>query len=105
MLADLDVPVRWAHIVGDNLAVVRYGAGTQSLRRPGMQQLMDRGLRATTLRGWGLRWTAVRRRFNKAADAVATEAVLFARRLAGKGRTRPKVFVQVFDQSLPQRHG
>eukprot|EP00969_Alexandrium_andersonii_P004581 197230-Alexandrium_andersonii.AAC.1 len=37
-------------------------------------------------RGLDLQWQAVRRRFNRAADAGATRAVLWAAELRGAGR-------------------
>ena len=78
---------RAARIVGDNLGVIRYGAGTARLRRLQMQAQLETALAATLSQGWHLTWQAVRRRLNQAADALATEGVLWAKDLAVQGDT------------------
>ena len=87
---------RTARMVGDNLAVIRYGAGTQRLRRTALQQVVDAALPTTLAAGWILDWLAVRRRFNQAADAVATEAVQWAHRLRRQGERAPSQRVEWF---------
>ena len=77
---------RRAIISGDNLAVVRYGAGLGRLRRDAMFSRLDGRLGALLCRGWTLTWRAVRRRLNSAADALATGGVLWAGTLLGWGR-------------------
>ena len=77
---------RRAIISGDNLAVVRYGAGLGRLRRDAMFSRLDGRLGALLCRGWTLTWRAVRRRLNSAADALATGGVLWAGALLGWGR-------------------
>ena len=89
LLSTMSTDERRARIIGDNLAVVRYGAERGALRRPGMQGLLAPALAQTAEKGWHLSWTAVRRRLNKAADAAATAAVLWAHRLRRAGHTRP----------------
>ena len=49
-------------IVGDNLAVVRFGAGEGRLQRAHMAALIGPAIGALHLRGWSLQWEAVRRR-------------------------------------------
>ena len=78
---------RAARVVGDNLGVIRYGAGTARLRRLQMQAQLEAALATTLSQGWRLSWQAVRRRLNHAADALATEGVLWARDLVTQGHT------------------
>ena len=66
---------------GDNLAVVRYGAGQGMLRREAMFSRLDGRLGALLSRGWDIQWRAVRRRLNRAADALATVGVQWAAQL------------------------
>ena len=65
-------------VSGDNLAVVRYCAGTGRLRREAMYARLDYRLGALLSRGWRLEWRAVRRRLNRAADRLATAGVQWA---------------------------
>ena len=92
LLRPLDVGLRstcWSlcsppharHVVGDNLAVVRYGAGTARLRRPELQAHLEGALGRALAAGWCLQWCAVRRRLNRAADALALEGRLWAQNL------------------------
>ena len=48
---------------------------------------MDQGLRPLAAKGWRLTWQAVRRRLNKAADALATLGVFWADALRQAGHT------------------
>ena len=73
-------------MVGDNVGVVRYGAGIARLRRPGMAGHLDDPLAAAAEAGWRLEWQAVRRRLNAGADALAGEGEELAVRLAEEGR-------------------
>ena len=73
MLLQTAPDVRAARIIGDNTGVVRYGAGTARLRRPGMQAHLDAPLEDAAEAGWRLYWQAVRRRLNSAADRLAGE--------------------------------
>ena len=52
-----------------------------------MQAQLEAALATTLSQGWHLTWQAVRRRLNQAADALATEGVLWARDLAAQGVT------------------
>ena len=79
---------RAARVVGDNLAVVRYGAGTARLRQTELQAHLELGLGQALSAGWRLLWCAVRRRLNQAADALAAEGRAWADRLAGEGAIR-----------------
>ena len=76
---------RAARVVGDNLAVVRYGAGTGRFQRVPLQAQMELSLGPLAQRGWALQWHAVRRRLNKAADRLATLGVFWAASLARRG--------------------
>ena len=80
---------RQARVSGDNLAVVRYGAGMARLRRPAMQGLLGPSISQLECAGWTLDWRAVRRRLNTAADAIATAGVTTAARLAQQGSWAP----------------
>ena len=74
----LPCPVRAARVVGDNLAAVRYGAGTGRFKRIQLQALMEQGLTPLANAGWTLTWQAVRRRLNTGSDALATLGVFWA---------------------------
>ena len=84
-LANIDTNVRAARVVGDNLAVVRYGAGTGRFQRSLLQAQMELALGPLAQRGWRLQWHAVRRRLNKAADRLATLGVFWAEALRRQG--------------------
>ena len=77
---------RRARIVGDNLAVVRYGAAAASLRAIPQQAILEVALADAYMSGWRLEWQAVRRHLNTAADALATEGICLAAREAVEGR-------------------
>ena len=78
---------RAARVVGDNLAVIRYGAGTGRFKRLILQAQLEQALAPLAARGWTLTWQAVRRRLNKAADRLATLGVFWAEALRRTGRT------------------
>ena len=65
-------------ISGDNMAVIRYCAGTGRLRREAMYARLDYRLGALLSRGWNIQWRAVRRRLNQEADRLATAGVQWA---------------------------
>ena len=73
--------------MGDNLAVIRYGAGTNRFQRLSLQSQMELALGPLAQRGWVLQWQAVRRRLNKAADRLATLGVFWAACLGREGVT------------------
>ena len=77
--------VRAARVVGGNLAVVRYGAGTGRFQRSLLQAHMELALGPLAQRGWRLQWQAIRRRLNKAADRLATLGVFWAEGLRRQG--------------------
>ena len=81
---------RRARVVGDNLAVVRYGAGTAALRAQPQQAMLETALAATYARGWRLDWQAVRRRLNGEADRLATRGIRWAVRCRAAGQDRPQ---------------
>ena len=89
LLAELRPVARLARVVGDNLAVVRFGAGAARLRRPAMHGLISPPLGHLEGAGWTLEWRAIRRRLNCAADAVATAGVYAAARHAAAGHFAP----------------
>ena len=72
--------------MGDNLAVIRYGAATASLRARVQQAVMEVALADTYLLGWQLDWQAVRRHLNTEADALATQGIHLAAAEADQGR-------------------
>eukprot|EP00959_Pyramimonas_sp_CCMP1952_P237840 4969856-Pyramimonas_sp.AAC.1 len=72
LLSHLKGPIRTARIVGDDLAAVRYGAGTARYRRLHLARQMEDALGQAEGAGWVLTWQAVRRRLNKAPDSPAT---------------------------------
>ena len=71
---------------GDNLAVIRYGAATASLRAITQQAVMEVSLADVYLLGWRLDWQAVRRHLNTASDALATQGICLAAREVDEGR-------------------
>ena len=79
-------PSRRLEVFGDNLAVVRFGAGTGRVRDPGVWALVSGPLARCLGLGWGVQWHAVRRRFNTAADAAASRARDEASAMALAGR-------------------
>ena len=76
---------RRARVVGDNLAVIRYGAGTVGLRALPQQSILEGALAAVYARGWQLSWQAVRRRLNGEADRLATLGIRWAERCRAQG--------------------
>ena len=92
-----------ARVAGDNLAAVRYGAGTGRYRRLALQAQMEHGLQRLATAGWTLRWQAVRRRLNRAADALATLALAWANALYALGHRCVHVFTVWHDHPLPPR--
>ena len=80
---------RTALMSGDNLPVIRYGAGQGRLHRPEMQGILESVLHQLPACGWRLEWVAVRRCFNAAADELATAALLFAADIAEGGSLLP----------------
>ena len=86
LLEELQPWTRRARVVGDNLAVVRYGAGTARLRRPEIQAQLDAGLAAALAGGWRLERLAVRRRLSGVADAVSPRGLAWAAQLRAEGR-------------------
>ena len=76
---------RAARVVGDNLAVIRYGAGASRFRKLLIQAQVEQGLVPLAASGWTLTWQAVRRRLNKTADRLATIGVFWAESLRRSG--------------------
>ena len=76
---------RRARVVGDNLAVIRYCAGSSRLRAVPQQALLEAELGRTIQEGWTVDWQAVRRRLNTVADALATRGIGWADRLLAAG--------------------
>ena len=74
LLLELQPTARAARVVGDNLAVIRYGAGTALLRRPDIKSHLEINLSTAVAAGWRLSWQAVPRRLNGDADSLAAEA-------------------------------
>ena len=91
LLLQVATPGASVQVVGDNLSVVRFGAAQGSLRDPSHEGLLAPSLAQLALRGISPMWTAVRRRFNAAADARATEAVQWVATLAAADTSSPVV--------------
>ena len=89
LLLHVRQPCLACQIVGDNLSVLRFAAAQGSLRNPAHEGLLAPALSQLALHGIAPEWLAVRRRFNKAADARATAAVHWAAGLAATGATKP----------------
>ena len=98
LLGERPALLRHARIIGDNLGVVRYGAEKGHLRRPEMHRPMAGPLATCAEKGWQIKWRAVRRRLNKAADAVATEGVEWAHRLLKQGISAVRIRIERFTQ-------
>ena len=96
---DLRCGVRAARVAGDNLNVVRYCASEGRIRKPQIQELLEGPLGDCAARGWALRWTAVRRIENEAADSAATEGVYMAARMANRGETGPRICIARYDRN------
>ena len=79
--------IRAARIVGDNLAAIRYGAGTGRYRRLPLATQVELGLRPLVETGWALTWQAVHRWLNVASDRLATLGVFWADALRSAGHT------------------
>ena len=92
---------RAARVVGDDLAVIRYGAGTARLRRPAMQHHMDVALSEVACRGWQLTWQAVLRRLNVVADRLATQGVHQAAHMATRNETAMLTHIQWEEDQTP----
>ena len=91
--------LRAARVAGDNLNVVRYCAFEGRTRRPQIQELLEGPLGECGARGWALKWTAVRRRGNEAADSAATERVYMAAVMAERGNNEPRTHITMCDRS------
>ena len=74
-------------ILGDNLPIIRYAAGLARTSRPEVHALLDPPLADMACLGQVPHWEAVRRRFNTAADAAATQGCIAAAQLAALGHT------------------
>ena len=76
-----------ATVVGDNLPVIRYCGDVGRLRQPHLHAILDSALTRNACAGRGMKWVAVRRRYNGGADRAATEACSRAAFAAEQGRT------------------
>ena len=90
-----------ARIVGDNLGVIRYGAGTQRFRALHMQGIMEDTVTRVAKAGLRLDWQAVRRRLNTAADALATAAQEWCRLRQQHGLGLPCEYVELRQGQAP----
>ena len=66
-------------IVGDNLGIIRHCAGQARYQSPDVNHVLAESLGDFILSGIAAEWVAVRRQYNRAADAVATSGILWAR--------------------------
>ena len=90
-LADRAIGCRSLHIAGDNLAVVRSAAAQGKLHDPSHEGLIAQPLAALPVKGLIPSWSAIRRRFNSAADRLATIAVRCADQVVSAGRLNPEI--------------
>ena len=90
-------------MVGDNLAVICYGAGTARLRRAKIQAHLEISLGAALAAGWRLSWQAVRRRLNGEADSLATEARRWAVELHADAARQAQVAVEWLPEAATYR--
>ena len=97
LLASRPLRGRTALVAGDNLGVVRFGAGTGRLHHSRLQTPVAAALSRVLLLGWRLRWAAVRRGFNTSADAEATIARERAAVLHAAGQAEAEWHVEWFD--------
>ena len=105
LLGQLHPPYRAARVVGDNLGVIRYCAGTARLRRLHMQAHLEPSLATALTQGWHLSWQAVRRRLNQEADALATNGVQWAASLREQGQRTIQLRFTWYDRDSQQPHG
>eukprot|EP00974_Lingulodinium_polyedra_P110952 10730781-Lingulodinium_polyedra.AAC.1 len=75
-------------MVGDNLGVARYCAGTGRILEPELHGILDPHLGRLAANGQMNRWIAVRRRYNQAADEAASEGCKMAAEAARSGGVR-----------------
>jgi hypothetical protein len=61
------------------------------MRRPELHGLLEGPLADVCMAGWSIEWVGVRRRLNLAADALATEGVMWAAELAESGNFNTSV--------------
>ena len=97
-------------IVGDNLPVMRLGAGNGRIRTPGIWEIVEAPLLYMANRALPCQWTAVRRQYNKTADALATIGTHMAVDCVANGQLRPTIRYwttgsENFKDALPWHHG
>ena len=90
-----------ARIVGDNLGVIRYGAGTQRFRALHMQGIMEDTVTRVAKAGLRLDWQAIRRRLNTAADALATAAQEWCRSRQQHNLGLPFEYIEWRHEQIP----
>ena len=82
-------------ILGDNLGVIRLGAGNARCRCDRVWQEVERSLMALAGQRWPTTWTAVRRCYNRTADALATIGVIRALHDHHRGRTQDHAYLWI----------
>ena len=95
LLLELQPAARAARVCGDNLAVIRYGAGTARLRRPEVQTHLEVSLGAVLAAGWRLTWQAIPRSHNTEADSLAAAARRWAVELQAEQACLPHTQVHI----------
>ena len=93
LLLSLQGAPRVARIVGDNLLVVRFGAGGR-LRHAEAHGLLEPCLARACAAGRTIRWVAVPREFNSVADGAAVASAHRARARLALGHRSPHLEVQ-----------
>ena len=87
LLPAAHIPASSARVAGDNLGTIRYGAGSYRFRQLSLYSQMEQALSHAQQHGWLLSWQAVRRRFNEAADELATAGIAWAHALFQHGHS------------------
>ena len=90
-------------VMGDNLAVLRLSAGNARIRADAVWSELEGTLMHTAGQRWPIIWTAVRRSFNGAADALATQGVLEALRRGAAGDLSDLAHVWLDDVEFARR--
>ena len=91
-------------VVGDNLPILRMAAACGRLTAADPWRTVEAPLMRAAADAWGTRWYAVRRCFNRHADALATRGVEGSIAAVERGDRRPAAWLWVhpqFRSSLP----
>ena len=90
--------------MGDNLPLIRLGAGNARLRADRVWHEVEAALLHTAAQRWQISWAAVRRYYNGASDALATLGVNAALRRFRDSDLTDVVRLWVDAAAFDQRH-